>query len=276
MNPCPLLSSTLDDCIANASDMTGGGCRYSTGSVDLVGIGTLVDSLWAVREMVYRKQELTMDELVDALERDFAGCEDLARRLRELPGKFGRSRDPEFLEFTAKVFADAAEATSGQSNSRGGKYVASLFAHRSNVSHGRRSQATPDGRRAGQIYSKGMGPSNEALGERANIGDILDAIEPVNMTDYPVVAILDMKLPSADRKKSAMLVGSVLHRFLKVGGSVLQMNVVDPKVLLEARDNPELHPDLVVRVSGFSAYFSNLPTEVRDEIIQRTLLEAGA
>jgi formate C-acetyltransferase len=275
-NPCPLLSSTLDDCIADGRDMTAGGCRYSTGSVDMIGIGTLVDSLWAVREMVYRRGEITLEELRRALAEDFAGAEHLAARLRRELEKFGRSRDPEFRQFTARVFADVARATSGKPNTRGGRYVASLFAHRGNVGHGQKSLATPDGRRQGRILSKGMGPSNEALGSKAAIGDILDALEPLDMTDYPVVAILDMKLPSAEAKKSAMLVESILHRFLAVGGSVLQINVVDPKILMEAREQPELHPDLVVRVSGYSAYFSNLPQHVRDEIIERTLLEAGA
>ncbi len=274
-NACPLLSATIDDCTADAKDMTEGGCRYSTASVDFVGIGTLIDSLYAVRRMVFETGEMTMDELAAACERDFEGLERLRQRLIHRAPKFGRDDDAVLQAFAARVFADLAAIGTGQPNSRGGQYVASLFAHRSNVSRGRACGATPDGRNAKDDFSQGMGPSITALGPRGAIGDVLSAIEPVDLTAYPVVAVLDMKLPLTPGGRGAMLVEAVLHRFLACGGSVLQVNAVDARILREARENPQRHPDLTVRVSGFSARFSTLDGATQDEVIRRAELHAG-
>jgi len=194
-NPCPLLSSTISDCIENGRDMTEGGCRYSTGSVDMAGIGTLVDS---------------------------------------------------------------------------------LYAHRSSVSLGEALGATPDGRRAGAYLSQSMGPSLEALGNSSEIGAVLSALEPLDLSDYPVVAVLDLKLPALSHQRGGAVIKPVIKRFLDSGGSVLQLNVVDTKTLREAREHPERHPDLAVRVSGFSVYFNTLTPQVQDELIARTEVQVGS
>ncbi len=275
-NPCPLMSATLGDCIENARDMTEGGCRYSTAAIDLVGIGTLIDSLWAVREVVFQRGEVDLERLKKILAENFENDEAFRHYLLKTVAKYGRKSNDKHQAFVAKAFKDIAAASSGMPNSRGGKYVASLFAHRSNVSHGCRTGATPDGRKAGHILSKGMGPSNESLGQRAPSGDILQSIAPIEMTDYPVISLLDLKMPVVAGVKGGKVIESVLRRFLEVGGSTVQFNVVGPEILLEAREHPESHPDLIVRVSGFSAYFAHLGDDVKDEIIERTLAEAGA
>ncbi len=275
-NPCPLMSATLGDCIENARDMTEGGCRYSTAAIDLAGIGTLIDSLWAVREVVFERGELNLERLKKILAEDFENDEAFRHYLIKTAAKFGRDTDGEHQAFVAKAFKDIAESSSGMPNSRGGKYVASLFAHRSNVRHGKDTGATPDGRKAGSILSKGMGPSNESLGPRMQSGEILQSLEPIDMTDFPIVSLLDLKMPVVDGPKGGIVIESVLRRFLEVGGSTVQFNVVGPEILLEAREHPEAHPDLIVRVSGFSAYFAHLNDETKDEIIERTLAEARA
>lgn len=274
-NPMPLLSATLDDCIDNARDMTEGGCRYSTGSVDLCGVGTLVDSLWSIRRVVYERGDVPMHQLKRMLENNFQSEEAFRRYLLTGMEKYGRDNDPTFRDFVAKAFADIAAHSSGFPNSRGGTYLASMFAHRMNVLHGPHTGATPDGRKRGHILSKGMGPSQEALGPKAHLGELFLSLEDIDMTNYPVVSMLDLKIPPADGAKGALVVKSVLKRFLQAGGSGLQFNVVRPEVLLEARENPASHPDLVVRVSGFSAYFAHLGDHVKNEIIERALMDAG-
>ncbi len=271
-NPCPIISSTLDDCIDNGRDMTEGGCRYSTGSVCLAGIGTLVDSLWAVREMVFERKTVSLADFVQILSDNFEGQEVLRQSIiRSIP-KYGR--DAELRPFVAKVFADVADATSGEANSRGGKYVASLFAHRSSAHHGRRSGATPDGRLAGEPFSQSIGPSVLSLGTKADYGEILNAIDAIDLTDYPIVGVLDMKLPSMPGGHSEKMVAALIDRFIECDGSVLQLNVVDAEVLKDARVNPESHQDLTVRVSGFSAQFTHLGEDVQNEIIERTELSS--
>ena len=155
-------------------------------------------------------------------------------------------------------------------HARGGRYEASLFAFRSFTDFGEKTGATPDGRRAGEYLSAGMGPSLSAMTKDASIGQVLRAIEPLDLRDYPVVAVLDLKLPATPGSFPPAILVPVIQRFVAAGGSVLQMNVVNPEVLREAKAHPELHPDLAVRISGYSAYFTTLPENVQDEVINRT------
>jgi formate C-acetyltransferase len=183
--------------------------------------------------------------------------------------KYGRD-EGEIRDFATQVFADAARVASGQPNSRGGRYVASLFAHMSSIRYGQQGGATPDGRKAGEPLSKSMGPSTTALGSRHDLGSVLDALEPLDLTDYPVVAVLDVKLPLVPPRQARQVIKPIIQRFLQIGGSVLQVNTLDAETLRDARRDPDNHRDVVVRVSGFSAYFTTLPGNQQDEIIQRT------
>ena len=267
-NPCPLHSSTIDDCVARARDITAGGARYSSGAVDLVGIGTVVDSLFALRRVVFERGQVPLAQMLAILEADWVDEEPLRQFVLHRVPKFGWE-DAEVGAFAGQVFADVAEAASGMANSRGGRYQASLFAHRQFVSLAPHMMATPDGRRAGDPLSPGMGPSLLALGERCGLSQVLGALEPLDLTAYPVVAVLDVKLPQ--RGLRGAHVTAVIERFLAAGGSVLQPNVVDQATLLDAREHPERHGDLVVRISGYSAWFARLPRAVQDEVIARTV-----
>jgi trans-4-hydroxy-L-proline dehydratase len=269
-NPCPLHSATLDDCIEQARDMMAGGARYSFGSVSLTGIGTLIDSLYALRVAVFERGLVSMAQLQDMLMSDFASAEPFRRFLAQRLPKYGQE-DETIRAFSAAVFADVATAADGLTNTRGGRYEASLFAFRTFVPFGERTMATPDGRRAGAHLSPGMGPSLISLGAECSLSHLLRSLEPLDMTAYPVVAVLDAKLPVTRTRQGPEAVAAALRCFLHYGGSVLQLNVVDPQQLLEARQNPELHPDLVVRISGYSACFRTLPPALQDEVIQRTL-----
>ncbi len=268
-NPCPLHSSTFDDCLERGLDMMEGGARYNFGSVSLAGIGTLIDSLFAVNRVVYEQHQLSLAQLADMLTADFKGEEAYRQYLLHRVPKFGQE-DEAVRAYSARVFADVARAASGQPNTRGGRYEASLFSFRSFTSFGERAGATPDGRHAGQHLSPGMSPSLLALGPECGISQVLRALEPLDLTLYPVVAVLDLKLPMAAAGCPAPAVTAIFKRFLAAGGSVLQLNIVDPAVLHEARAHPERHPDLVVRVSGYSSYFNSLPPALQDEIIART------
>ncbi|HOT35620.1 MAG TPA: pyruvate formate lyase family protein [Candidatus Latescibacteria bacterium] len=269
-NPCPLHSATISDCIERARDMMAGGARYSFGSVSLAGISTLIDSLYAVKMVVFEQKRLSLARFRDILAADFEGEEAFRQYIINRIPKFGHG-DPGMREFSARVFADVARAASGYPNTRGGTYEASLFSFRSFADFGRRGGATPDGRHAGEHLSPGMSPSQLALGRECNVTQVLRALEPVDMTDYPVVAVLDVKMPLSPEQADPSVLESVVRCFVDYGGSVLQINVVDPSALVDAREHPERHPDLVVRVSGYSAYFRTLSPDIQQEVVARAL-----
>ncbi|MFW6255181.1 MAG: pyruvate formate lyase family protein [Candidatus Sumerlaeota bacterium] len=270
-NPCPVHSSTLDDCIEKAKDMLDGGTRYAGASVGMTGVGTVVDSLRAVRQMVFDEQRVSIAKMAQLLQTDFADAEELRLYAINRVPKFG-SDDPEMARFAAQVFHDIAQATTGRSNTRGGRYEASLFGFVAFRNMGKETCATPDGRRAGEPLSPGMSPTPEGLRRSGGVSAALGALESIDLADYAVVSVLDAKLPWTLAGMNRDVIAAMMRRFLEVGGSVAQFNVVEPQVLLDAREHPERHSDLVVRVSGFSARFINLPEDVQNEIIQRELI----
>jgi formate C-acetyltransferase len=270
-NPCPAHSSTMDDCIENARDMLDGGTRYAGASVSLIGAGTVVDSLRAIEQLVFREEQVGLEELADLLETDFEGAEDLRLRAVNQVPKYG-SDDPETAGFAAGVLKDLASVTSGRPNTRGGAYEASLFVYRAFRGQGGKTGATPDGRRAGEPLSPGMSPGPEGMRRSGGVTAVLGALEPLELEDYPVVAVLDVKLPWSTAGTRPEVVEAMIRRFLEAGGSVVQFNVVDPEVLQDARKHPERHGDLVVRVSGYSARFTTLNEGIQDEIIERELM----
>ncbi|MEI6502330.1 MAG: pyruvate formate lyase family protein, partial [Armatimonadota bacterium] len=239
----------------------------------LTGIGTLVDALYAIRRLVYEEVRLSLGELAEILASDFAGEEALRQYVIHRLPKFGHD-DPEVAQFAAEVFAQVAQASSGMPNTRGGVYEASLFSFRTFTSMGNLTGATPDGRRAGEHLSPGMSPSQLALGEQTGVGQLLRCLEALDLAQYPVVAVLDVKLPLAPAGYEPQTLLPIILRFIECGGSVLQINCLDPATLRAAQAHPERHPDLVVRVSGYSAYFNTLCTTLQDEIIERALVES--
>jgi trans-4-hydroxy-L-proline dehydratase len=270
-NPVPLHSATIDDCIGSARGIMDGGARYSNGSISLTGIGTLIDSLYALREVVYERQIVSLSDLREMLSNDFAGEEAFRQHLVNRVAKFGQD-DEGIRAFSAQVFADLARVSRGHANTRGGEYEASLFSFRTFTHMGGATGATPDGRRKGEYLSPGMSPSPLAFTGQTGITDVLRALEPVDLTDYPVVAVLDAKLPTLSADDRTVM-NAVMRAFIDYGGSVMQINLVDQSVLLDARAHPERHTDLVVRISGYSAYFTTLPDQVQDEVIERTVLK---
>jgi pyruvate-formate lyase len=270
---CPMLSSTIGDCIANARDMMEGGCRYSYGSVSPIGVGTLVDSLFSIRVAVFEEQRLSLDRLGLALRDNFAGDEVLRQYLANRVPKYGHDNDA-IRSFSARVFADLAALTNGKPNGRGGRYEAGLMSYRFFTGMGQQTGATPDGRRAGEYLSQGMGPSLLSASGNGSLGCLVESVRPLDLTAYASIGVLDGKLPWSRNACRPETVAAVLKRFLECGGSVLQLNVVDQGALLDAQAHPAKHQDLVVRVSGYSARFVTLGKATQDEIMQRAILRS--
>ena len=258
----PAHSALLGDCIEKGIDMYVGGTKYSYGSVSLVGIGTLIDSLLAIKWVVFDEKLMSFDDFVEIVKNNFKGNDPLRRKIMSEAPKF--MRDAEANEFAARVFKDSASASDGLKNTRGGKYEASLFSFRTFISLGSNFAATPDGRLKGEYLSAGMSPT---ILSQISVTDVLAGLEKIDMTDYPVVAVLDIKLPQVPVK----ITESIVKQFIHYGGSVLQINMVDQQTLIDAKNHPENYGNLIVRMSGFSARFVALPEAEKDEVINRTV-----
>ncbi len=264
----PLISSTIDGCIDNARDMTAGGARYNFGSVGGGGLGTVIDSLCAIRTFVFEQKVVSMDELREALATDFRGREGLRQRLLTGP-RFGN--DVDAVDLLARdLVARFCAMVSARKTACGGHYKASLISYGLNVYEGALEPATPDGRRAGEPLSNSMSPSNGA--ERRGPTAAMNSLARIDHTHIGYGNSLNMRLPVGILKsdKGVESVAHLVRAYFDKGGFHVQFNSVDSATLRAAQARPQDYADLIVRVSGYSAYFTRMGRGIQDDIIART------
>lgn len=268
INPMPLFSATMDSCIEKKKDISRGGARYNSTSFSLIGIGTFIDSLYAVRKAVYEDGKLSMEQMRELLRTDFEGQEPLRLYLMNKIPKYGQD-DPEVEAFAGKVFHDLAVHSSGMPNARGGYFEASLFAFFFYDMLKERTWATADGRHAGQRISRGCNPGEST--ENIDAATLMQSLRAIDFTDYPGCAVSYLEMPISKTNTETEVFVKILDAFVHCGGNALDFNVVDKEMLLQAKTDPDNHRNLIVRVCGYSAPFVSLREELQDEVIQRTM-----
>lgn len=266
----PLISSTIDGCIESGRDMTAGGARYNFGSVGGGGLGTAVDSLAAIRAFVFERRQVSMGELCEALSTDFRGREDLRRTLLGGP-RFGNDL-PEVDALARELVARFCAMVTARKTAFGGHYKASLISYGLNVYEGALEPATPDGRHAGEPLSNSMSPSNGA--ERRGPTAAMSSVARIDHTLIGYGNSLNMRLPLGilNSEKGVESVAHLVRGYFDKGGFHVQFNAVDTATLLAAQQRPQDYGDLIVRVSGYSAYFTRLGRRIQDDIIGRSEL----
>lgn len=266
----PLISSTIDGCIENARDVTQGGARYNFGSVGGGGLATAVDSLATVRALVFERREVSMGELLDALEVDFRGHEALRTKLAAGP-RFGV--DDAYVDDLARVIVERfCQMVSAQPSAAGGHFKASLISYGLNVYEGALEPATPDGRHAGAPLSNSMSPSNGA--ERLGPTAAFNSLARIDQVRVGYGNSVNMRLPLGLLESDAGVEAAahLVRGYFAQGGFHVQFNAVDSATLRAAQARPQDYADLIVRVSGYSAYFTRLGRAIQDDLIARAEL----
>ncbi len=267
VHPCPLFSSTIDGCIENAADYTAGSARHNPSGLAMVGLATVVDSLWAIREAVYGQGWTTLAGLRAALAADWRGHEELHRRCIGL-GKFGHDRrDVDAL--AARFCSDAVAIGRRQRNERGGTLEPSFFVYYFYSMLAHEVRATPDGRRAGALLSQGVAPGR--VRPSGDLPGMFHSLSRLGLDRLPGNAVLDIQLPLGATMPPPVF-SACMRTFATLGGATLQPNCVSAAALRDAQRDPAAHRDLMVRISGLSARFVALRREVQDEIIARTMV----
>jgi trans-4-hydroxy-L-proline dehydratase len=266
--PAPFLSVLTDDCVARGVDYNAGGARYNNTFIQAVGIGTVTDSLAALRRLVYEERATTLAELVAALDADFAGREPLRQRLVNRMPKYGND-DDEADRVMVRVFEAAFAAIDGRPNTKGGHYRVEMLPTTCHVYFGSVTGALPDGRRAGLPLSEGISPVQGA--DRRGPTAVFRSAAKMDHVKTGGT-LLNLKLnPSllADEGGVERFARAV-RGYFTLGGHHVQLNVVTGDTLRAAQADPEAHRDLIVRVAGYSDYFCDLSVELQNEIIART------
>ena len=266
-SPMPLCSSTLTGCVETCRDLTAGGAKYSNTALSLLGVGTFVDSLFSVKNLVFDEKKLTMKELNSILKSDFEGNERLRQYILHRIPKYGTG-EQNVDSFAAKVLADISEMF-GQKNGRGGDYLPAIYPHDIFRNLGGRCGATPDGRRSGEYLSRGCSPS-ETVEVKSPL-DIMQTIGKLDLTNYAESVCTEITLPKIEGETGKTAFKAIVFSFLQNGGSSLQFNLINRDLLLEAQKDPEHHGDIIVRVCGYSAVFVALDEERQTEVISRAV-----
>lgn len=266
--PVPFLSILIDDCVARGRDYHDGGARYDTSYIQGVGIGTITDSLSAIRTHVFERRTLDMAGLMELLRTDFAGREDLRLLLAEKTPRYGNDDDAADAVMR-RVFDLYVRAVDGRPNTRGGTYRVDMLPTTCHVYFGKVTGATPDGRKARQPLSEGISPVQGA--DRRGPTAVVRSAAKMDHLRTGGTLLNQKFLPSlmaeeTGRRKVAQLV----RGYFRMDGHHIQFNVVDAATLRDAQAHPERYRDLIVRVAGYSDYFVDLNPALQEEIIART------
>ncbi len=277
LHPSPLLSSFFDGPMEKGKDLIDGGARYNTSGAALVSITDVIDSLIAVDELIYRGKMIDWKTLLQALEADFHGHEALHTRITARIPKFG-SEAAGPRQLAQELIDYIYDCYQSQHNYRGGIYTSGFWSMSNHVAFGTLSGALPSGRLKGKPFTPGITPSPGVTDELLPNIHAIAGLDPLKMPNN--IAFNVKVAPGAQDSHSAFVerVTAYAKSYFELGGMQMQFNIVTTEMLREAVDRPEDYRWLLVRISGYNAYFVELNRDMQQEIIERTefSLAAGA
>ncbi len=266
--PAPFLSVLVDDCIKNGKDYNGGGARYNTSYIQGVGLGTITDSLSAIKYHVFDTKTIGMSDLVSVVDANFDEADQIRDILLNETPKYGND-DDRADDLLRKVFNAYYDVIDGRPNSRGGHFRVNLLPTTCHVYFGSVLGATTDGRLKGVPVSEGISPV-----QGADRNGPTAVVKSASKIDHLRTGgtLLNQKFTPAFLANSQGItkVVHLIRSYFKMDGHHIQFNVISADTLRAAQKEPEKYTDLIVRVAGYSDYFVDLGIDLQNEIIKRT------
>jgi formate C-acetyltransferase len=273
LRPTPFISGLVEGCIANGRDATKGGALYNSSGTACIGLADITDSLMAVKKLVYDEKKVTLKEIREAMETNFENNGYLHSLVRNKVPLFG-SGSPEAVEMANRVTRFIHDRFGAHTNFRGGRYTAGFWSMSNHVAFGTLTGALPSGRLAGKPFTPGLTP--EAHASRNLLDNIRDVsrLEPKSMNNNIAFNVKVVPSPKESHQVAVDHVYSYVKTYCDLGGMQMQFNVVSSSTLRDAMAHPENYRDLMVRISGYNAYFVTLNRDMQMELIERA--EYGA
>ncbi|MBI5118884.1 hypothetical protein HZA56_20640 [Candidatus Poribacteria bacterium] len=268
--PNPILSALIDGTVENGKDIKSGGARYNLLGIDLLGIGTLADSLAAIRKIVYDERQHNLEEVVEWLKSGFRGYEKERQRLLNHLPKYGNN-DPYVDEIAKDIVDFMDEVLKEKRTYRNGSWVLGLHSEAHHVYQGAIVAAMPNGRPEGEMLSAGAGPTPGM--DREGPTSSLRSMATIDYTKVYAGASCNMRFNPTlfSNQESVGQFASMLKTyFFRLGGQHLQVTVADTETLRKAQQHPEKYEDLFVRIAGYSARFIDLTKPTQEEVIRRS------
>lgn len=270
-NMDPVLSFFIDDCNEKGLDISQGGAKYNHYGITTVGLANTVNSLYNIKKFVFEEKKYSLNELNEMRKNNFkkGKFQDAYVDLKKSNPRFGMDNE-EILNLSNDIIRFLEDCFKDYTNKFGGKIKFGLSAP-TYISAGAEVSASFDGRKGGEPFSTHIsldGPQ-----------DFTEILRFASKLDYGGAKfngnVIDLMLSPNFIKNHMDKFTNFIYSSIKLGFFQMQMNVVDSKTLIEAKENPDLHRNLIVRVWGFSAYFNDLPEEYKDLLIKRALINEG-
>lgn len=273
LKPLPYLSGINPYAIASGKDLSAGGALYNFSGPQGVGPATVADSLCAIQQLIFEDKSITGEEYLKCLKNDWEGYEDLYQKVNSsYIHHFGNDDEiaDEYGIFASNVFFDAVD---GRPNVRGGTHTPGLYSVTANVGLGMMMGASPDGRKAGEPISNCLGPVSGLAGchdingptAMANSAAKFDHQRAGNGT------LLNIRFTpnSVAGKQGTNNMINFIEAYFSKKANHIQFNIQTTETLKNAQKDPEKYKGLLVRVAGYSAYFTTLSKPLQDDLISR-------
>ena len=267
--PDPYRSCLIQGCLEKGKDYKNGGPLYGDGQILAEGIADAGDSLYAIKKLIFDKQQYTMKDLVQALKDNFDGHEYLYKDFSSCD-KFGNDI-PEVDNLTADMVNHFFQYLKTKRTFRGGVFTGGCSPFCRAAANGAAVAALPNGKRCGEsMYADSIAatPGNDKKGPTASIKSMLKYAQTEACSGFVAQMKFSQSLFNTDKGQKTFI--ELVRAYFGNGGQQLSINVVDRSVLLKANEEPEKYGSLIVRVGGYSDYFCNLTPELRQNVIQRT------
>lgn len=269
--PCPLRSIFIEGCVEKGIDYKAGGPLYGHGQILAEGVADAIDSLAAVKKYVYEEKRFTMAELVDALNKNFEGYDDIYHLLKTTELKFGND-----IDFVDSIGKDVVDHFNNYlltiPTFRGGFFGGGCSPFSRAASYGIKTAALPNGKKKGEPMladSIGATPGCDTSGPTALLKSCLKFDHTLPTSGFILNIKFDKEVFNTEVGQEGFL--ALCHAYFDNGGQQISAYTVSADELIDAQKYPEKHRNLIVRVGGYSDYFVNLPKNLQDNVIQRTL-----
>jgi formate C-acetyltransferase len=266
--PAPFLSVVIKDCIAKGKDYYNTGPRYNSNYIQCCGIGTITDSLSAMKKHVFEENEITMEQLLEALKNNFKGQETLRLRLFNKTPFYGN--DDDYADsIMQRVFNSLYGAIDGKPNTKDTSYHLNMLSTTCHIYFGKKLGASANGRMAAMPISDGTSPSHGA--DRKGPTAVIKSLSKMDQIKSGGTLLNQRFLPDVLEGEGGIeKLAHLIRAYFRLNGHHIQFNIVDSQTLRNAQAAPDDYRDLLVRVAGYSDYFIDLDKHHQEEIIART------
>lgn len=268
LRPTPLLSTFIDGCFEKGKDVTKGRAKYNSSGTAIIGLADVTDSMMVIKKLVYDEKKYTFADIKKAIDTNFTNDPVLLAIVQKKVPLFG-SGDDEAIAMANRITSWAHSYYSNIPHYRGGRYTTGFWSMSNHVAFGTLTGALPSGRLAGKPFTPGLTPQPFASKNLLDNIRSVAQLKPENLNNN--IAFNVKVVPSAmeSRQKTVNDMFSYVKTYFELGGMQMQMNVVTSAVLRDAMAHPENYRNLIVRISGYNAYFVTLNRQMQLELIER-------